>query len=953
MLRLESGGRLREEILDHTSKTLKKYLMGGAATGLVMAFGFAGPVYAQEAPVETAAETAEDEDAVLGVVTITGIRGSIQNSLNTKRNSTSIVEAISAEDIGKLPDVSIADSLARLPGVTAQRVRGRSQQISIRGLGPDFSLSLWNGREIVSAGNNRGVEFDQFPSELINSAIVYKTPDARLAATGIAGAVDLRTVRPLDYTDRRINLSGKYVYNDNGALNPDFDEDGYRLFGSIIDQNEAGTIGWSLAATVQSNPTHFTSRELKTNAGQTTVDAGTGLVIPIDNPRTGVVSREFERTSIAGALQFEPNSAFTQTFDAFYTDTEDSGIFRGVETPIASWAGVTPTDIQGTSGFADQATYLGVPPVLRTDTEAATAEIFAIGSNTEWQVTDNLAVTFDVAHSTLDRSDIDYESYAALASGLVGNGQGPLNDDLTIFFDDDGEYRLDPSQDYTDPETLFLIDPGGWGQVGFINEPMVEDELTQIRLEAEREMDMPFISGLVGGILFTERTKEFELGRAFLRSNDTWFAGPNGALVNDIPGSIVVGTTDDGGTGFPIVAYDPAALVNDGTYTVDPTSGPAWIVDEEILTLYGMANFDTEFAGVPVLGNVGFQFVDTQQASTGTLAGTGEQTIEEEYDNFLPSANFSFEVMPDTFVRLAAAQTITRARMDQLAANQDITFNPQVCADTDGDGAPDALGFETQDLDSGVSCYTLSGGNGNLQPYKSTSFDVSFERYFGEASAVAVAFFHKDLEDWVVNSTSTIDLSQQAAASGGSALLASNPEFGTGLISGPINLGEGSITGIEATLRLSLDQFLPENLAGFGVNATYTYADNEVTNENGEDQQIPGYSDTTWSTEAYYENHGFRARIIGRYQSEFLSEVRNFSNTLENAFAEEEFTVDAQIGYEWFDGPLEGFSVNLEATNLTDEPFTTIEETAGDGVSFPSRHELYGTTYNFTVAKKF
>ncbi|NBC20412.1 MAG: TonB-dependent receptor, partial [Alphaproteobacteria bacterium] len=286
-------------------------------------------------------------------------------------------------------------------------------------------------------------------------------------------------------------------------------------------------------------------------------------------------------------------------------------------------------------------------------------------------------------------------------------------------------------------------------------------------------------------------------------------------------------------------------------------------------------------------------------------------------------------------------------------ANQDISFNPQVCADGDGDGIPDGTGPEPFDPENGTTCFSLGGGNAQLEPYKSTSLDVSFERYFGEASAVSLAIFHKELEDWVVGSSSIVDVSQQAEAAGFSEILQSNPEFSEGIINGPVNLGEGSITGIEATARLSMDPLLPEDFSGFGLNASYTYADNEVTNELGEDQDIPGYSDTTWSAEVYYENFGFRARLIGRYQSEYLSEVRNFSNLLENATAEEELTIDAQIGYEWYEGPLEGFSVNFEAYNLTDEPFTTIEETAGEGVSFPSRHELYGTTYNFTIAKKF
>ena len=295
------------------------------------------------------------------------------------------------------------------------------------------------------------------------------------------------------------------------------------------------------------------------------------------------------------------------------------------------------------------------------------------------------------------RSDIDYESYGALASGLVGSGD-PLTDTLTFTLPGDGEYSIDSIRDYTDPNAVFLIDPGGWTQVGFINQPEVTDELNQIRLEAEKELDVPFISGITGGVRYTEREKDFINRRQFIRANSTWVAGPNGALVAPISASTVIGQTNDGGTGIPIIAYNPAGLVSDGTYTLDPASNPpSWIVEEEVLTLYAMANIDDEWNGVPVRGNFGFQYIDTDQASTGTLAGVGTQTIEESYDNFLPSANLSFEIQEDTFLRFAAARSLTRARLDQLAANQDLMTNPAVCQDTDADGQPD---FDSAKLQS-------------------------------------------------------------------------------------------------------------------------------------------------------------------------------------------------------------------------------------------------------------
>ena len=914
-------------------KSQKTWLLGTAALALAASM----PVYAQET-----ADVEEDETATLDVVTVTGIRGSIQNSLNAKKNATSIVEAISAEDIGKLPDLSIADSLARLPGVTAQRVRGRSQQISIRGLGPDFSLALWNGREVVSAGNNRGVEFDQFPSELVSQGVVYKTPDATLAATGIAGAVDLRTVRPLDYSDRRINFSGKYVVNDNDQLNPDFDEDGYRLFGSYIDQNENGTIGWSLAATIQSNPTQFTSRELKTADNQTAIDPVSGLVYPSDNPRTGVVSREFERTSVAGALQFEPNDRFQTTIDAFYTDTEDAGIFRGVETPIASWSSADFQGATGTTGFADAATYNNVTTFLRTDTEGNTAEIWAIGLNSSYQVTERLKVTGDYARSTLERNDIDYESYAG--TGFAGAGP---TDTYGFGFDDDGAYQVVAGLDYTDPSVVLLTDPGGWTQVGFIKQPEIEDELDQFRLEAEYELDNDFFSSIKAGLLFTQREKNFDSNENFLRSGDSWV---DGSLA--IPTNRIVGATNSGSIGLDIIAYDPSSFLTDGTYNLTDANDTEWTVEEDIQTFYAMANIETTFNNIPVFGNIGFQYAETEQSSTDSLTDGGALS----YENFLPSANLSFEVSPDTFLRFAAARTVTRARMDQLASNRSVTNNPLVCTDVDGDGAfTEQFGPNGETIYDGDQnvCFSQSGGSTTLEPYLSTSFDFSFEKYFDPTTAVSFAVFHKELDDWIVDvGTRGVDLTDSLRLVGFDPTLATNPEFAIGTVSGPQNFAEGTITGFEATVRLGLDRYLPERFEGFGVNASYTYSDNELTNDIGS-TDIPGYSDTVWSGDLYYVNYGWRARVSARHRSEFLSEIQNFDGSLSGATAQEETIVDLQVGYEWDDGPLEGVGVNFEVFNLTDEPFVTENVTVDPSVVFPSRYEEYGTTYNFTVSKKF
>ncbi len=922
-------------------------LLCGAATFLALA-ATGTPVLAQDTqePPATTVDETDEENAIV----VTGIRGSIASSLDAKRAATSIVEVISSEDIGLLPDQSIADSLARLPGVTAQRVRGRSQQVSIRGLGPDFSLALLNGREVVSAGNNRGIEFDQFPSELIGSAVVYKTGDAQLASIGIAGAVDLRTVKPLDSNKRQITVSGTYTLNDNRSLNPDFADDGYRFFASYIDQNDAGTVGWSLGATVQSIPTQIIQRELKTNNGQIERTAD-GVVFPRDNPRQGVQSRSFERTSVAGSLQFEPTDSFSLTIDSFYTDTSDSGIFRGTETPIASWSfdgGAQVDSVTGSGPFADSATYSNVYPILRTDTEGAESKIFAIGGNMEWKATDNLGFVLDYGYSTLNRDDVDYESYA----GTGPNGSGPA-DTLTFTFPQDGQYTIDSQLDYIDPGSLLLIDPGGWGQVGFLRVPETNDELHQLRAETFWEFNGGFIDRIVAGWLYTDRSKDFDNNGIFLRAGSGFVGGARA-----IPSDTVIGASNSKGIGLDIVAYDPSSLLTDGTYVQEAaTDDTEWVVKEQVHNFYIQANIDGDIGSVPVRGNIGLRYVDTSQSSTGTLSGGAINDIDFSYNNWLPSVNLGFEVTPDTFIRVAFAQTITRARLDQLAANQNLTVNNLVCQDTNGDQIVDTVLPGSFNPPANV-CFNLSGGNPTLQPYRSTSYDISFEKYFSPGTAIIVAAFHKDLSDWVVNQPAVIDLTQQIENAGFGSILDTAPEISIGAFNGPINFSDGKITGIEGTVRVNFGDF-SDTLDGFGGFYSITYSDAEITPPGNAPIPIPGYSDITWSGDVFYEKNGFRAKLAARYRGGFLSEVPNFSGGLEGAEARSETIFDAQIGYtfEQEGSFLNGVQILAEVFNLTDQAFVTenaLFSAGGDEIgAFPSRHELYGRTFQFTLRKSF
>ena len=207
----------------------------------LMLMAAAGSISALAALPAAAADATGSDD--IGEIVVTGIRASIDAAISVKRNADDIVEAISAEDIGKLPDPSIAESLTHLPGVTAQRSDGRTSDISIRGFGPDFNGTLMNGREQVSTGDNRSIQFDQYPAELIHAVEVYKTPDASLVGQGLAGTIDLQTTRPLEYGKRTLVFDVRGIKNGNGDLGAGSTDKQYRASFSYVDQYFDNTLG--------------------------------------------------------------------------------------------------------------------------------------------------------------------------------------------------------------------------------------------------------------------------------------------------------------------------------------------------------------------------------------------------------------------------------------------------------------------------------------------------------------------------------------------------------------------------------------------------------------------------------------------------------------------------------------------------------------------------------------
>ena len=300
------------------------------------------PAFAQQAPPQQ-----------LEGVTVTGIRVGIENAIETKRQATSIVEAISAEDIGKLPDTSIAESISRLPGLTSQRAEGRASAISLRGTDPGFTTALLNGREQVSTGDNRSVEFDQYPSELLSSVVVYKTPDSQLAAQGLAGTIDLRTIRPLQYGGDAMVLNIRGEQNSNDNLGANSDDGGYRASFSIVDQFMDGRFGIAFGYAHLDTPLATrgfgTYEPWNPSGGGGTIRCSLQDDACLNNP--GVAAGQFAtngmkvradmgstvRDGFMATLQFEPGGSYSSIVDLYYSTMEQTDNARSLEVNLGGY----------------------------------------------------------------------------------------------------------------------------------------------------------------------------------------------------------------------------------------------------------------------------------------------------------------------------------------------------------------------------------------------------------------------------------------------------------------------------------------------------------------------------------------------------------------------------------------------------------------------------------------
>jgi iron complex outermembrane receptor protein len=867
-----------------------------------------------------AATTAATGDPADGDIVVTGFRRSLENAVAEKKNRDQIVESVSAEDIGKLPDASIAESIARLPGLTSQRLNGRSNSISIRGFSPDFSTTLLNGREQTSTGDNRAVEYDQYPAEVVNQVVVYKTGTANVVGQGLSGTVDLRTIRPLEFGRRVISVGGRGVDADIGKLNADSKRYGYRVNATYVDQFLDDRLGVALAASYTDEP--YQTKEFN-SWGYTNIGPSNASLI--GGSKSYITSSELKRLGLTGTVEFRPVENFTSTIDGFYSDFKDHAIKRGIELPLGfdgqnglsvldpanNGARFNPATATTANGTYVTGTFTNVEGVVRNNREDRNAKLYSFGWNNQWKGDDGWNATADVSYSKTSRDEIVFETYSG-----TGYGRGVGARDTIGFNSTDQGTVFTHELNYSDPNLILLTDPLGWGgsnvQAGYLNDRHVSDRIWQYRTEIEKEIEDFPISSIQAGLNYTNHDKS-------LTPNESLVQLASGQLQQAIPSQYLKTPSDQAYLGLgPVVSYNPYDLLNGGVYRLVSNSAnndvraKAYAVHEDLMTLYLQTNIKQDVGTSQLTGNIGVQAVNTSQHTDGYYLdpnGTGIIAARQgaNYWDVMPSVNLSFRTPSDWVFRGALARQVMRPRMDAMRLGLSYGVD------------------QTRGLISG------SSGNPYLRPYRANAADLTVEKYFGNKGYLAVQGFYKKLINYVIDR----NLQDQPydytglPLSSSSGFQTTNPNAPfyvspIGVIQQPYNVKGGKLYGVELAGTLPLGEIVTF-LDGFGLTGGGSYTKSEIVAYPGAGtSDLPGYSRWVANGTAFFEKWGFSARGSVRYRSSFIGEVSGLAANRVNRSARGETIVDGQIGYDFPQNSVwQGLSLYLQGQNLTNEPFVT------------------------------
>lgn len=791
------------------------------------------------------------------VVVITGIAGSVESALSQKKRATNMVEAITAEDMGKFPDLNLSESLQRVPGVTLERNNvGDGSAINLRGLGPQFTVVTVNGMEGVSAGtdNNfgvsngsRGFNFEILPSELFTNATVNKSSSATLVEGGMAGVVELETARPLDQKGFRFVSSAKGNYSDkSGKWDP--------RATVMVSNNWDRVFGLSAALTTADTTYRSDTDQGGSYRNFGAVNTGTPASNAIradiiaNGPRYIYYADQRKTLGATTTAQWRPSRDLEITADVLYgklsskrNDTrDDAATESGVNAPLA--VTVDP------GGLITAGQFTGVQQRVGTNYLTTEEDLRQLTLQARWRLNDSWTVRpfFGSAKRKAERT-WDLYSFRLAQNGVFDPG--------VVSYQIRGDHL-----DFSSSATDFSTNPQAFLFNVFVARPSTDtDKEDTAKLDFEREFDNSVLSNLKFGVRQSSHQKDtvqsqWRLNRAA------------GAPVN-LPPSLgaVFGNVDfhvaGGGSAIPssllIVnpdlvagAFFPGGVPVAGTARADLSAYGAqnsYGIKEDISNAYVAGTF---VAGDATL-DAGLRYVRTRQTSSGYAvenANLATQritplSISSSYTKLLPSANLRYEFSPQSLLRAAYSQTLTRPDLGQLAPSETVN------------GIDQSGGRGTR-------------GNPLLQPYKSNNYDLGGEWYPAKAAMVGATVFRKDIDGFIDTATFTENRSFPRQADG---VIVSGPITFTQ----PVNGVSAKIHGAEFIVQ-SRFTFLPagwmQNLGGI-FNYSYTKSSANFAQQGDvRSAGLPGLSKNSYNASVYYDDGAFEGRASYAWRSGYLAQ---------------------------------------------------------------------------------
>jgi TonB-dependent receptor len=848
------------------------------------------------------AEPNPDEEYVEEIVVV-GLQRSMQKAQSVKRNSDQIVDTVVAQDIGKLPDVTVSETAARIPGVQVARERGEAAgQVLVRGL-PDVTTT-YNGREIFTA-ETRSVALADFPSGGIASLDVYKTTTADLIEGGIAGLIDVRARRPFDFEGLEISGAARGSYaNQSGMFDPN---------ANILATNRWRTGVGELGALLNFSYNRLnyldSARWNSGNIATGRTATGEQFLYP---ETVGIFygAGQRERPSVNGAVQWRPASGLELYAEGLWQGYRDSVSDRRFQLGLRS-GGSQFTNLTLRPGTTDQAQSLTVENYSRpfmiqgaTRRETDTYQL-AVGGSYE---AGPVRLTADVARtdSRFDMSIYSFDQELASAPAVNVNFDVPRGPGGMEFSFQD--FDLNNSDNYR--------------YLGFFDRSYVAaGDDWQARTDLDWNTGFSFVPKVEAGVRFTTRDAYQENGERF---GPAAGGTPQSAAPVDLHvfrggfrGSDIQGTRTWIVPTYESIRRNVEQLRELQNFTPGaPERLRSFEADEQSFAGYAQARYAFQVGSVPVDGILGLRAVRTNTRVTSNTLANGainRQTDSGNYTDLLPTATARIRFIPDLQLRLSATQTRTRPGFEQM---RPILLGPPPACLSEPEPAP--------------SCQvTGSGGNPDLDPVRSTNYDATLEYYFLQTGMASLALFHRDFNGFITNLQVTRD----------------SPVYGPRrlLLNIPVNGGKGSLQGFEATLGSFFD-FLPGWLSGFGAQANLTYLNDEqafptgVELELGEKGRIPNVSNWSYNLVAMYERQEFSARLAYNYRSRWItSYVQNpEGGGFTGEYVDGVSRLDFSASYApWQNKPWENITFTFDASNILGNPFRDFRKFTPEGATYP------------------